>query len=110
MIGPEEISEEQLDARLIALLQRDFAAENRDLAETRMMLVEAKREFADIKIEMKRGWQRNLETQKKKLLDIMVRFLILRRQAIQAELTDIQQEFKELEIEEGEEARLLRGR
>ena len=110
MIGPEEISEEQLDARLIALLQRDFAAENRDLAETRMMLVEAKREFADIKIEMKRGWQRNLEIQKKKLLDMMVRFLILRRQAIQAELTDIQQEYKELEIEEGEEARLLRGR
>jgi len=40
----------------------------------------------------------------------MVKFLVLRKQALQAELNDIQQEYQELEIEEGEEARLIKGR
>jgi hypothetical protein len=110
MIGAEEISEEQLDERLMNLLQRDFAAEKKDLAETRTMLVEARQELRAIMAERGRGWQKNLENQKQNLLNMMVKFLVLRKQALQAELNDIQQEYQELQIEEGEEARLLRGR
>jgi len=58
MIGAEEISEEQLDERLMNLLQRDFAAEKKDLAETRTMLVEARQELRDIMAERGRGWQK----------------------------------------------------
>ena len=110
MIGAEEISEEQLDERVIGLLRRDLTAEKKDLAETRVMLWEARQELRAITTERGRGWQKNLENQKQKLLNMMVKFLVLRKQALQAELNDIQQEYQELQIEEGEEARLLRGR
>ncbi|MGC8885228.1 MAG: hypothetical protein ACP5KK_01905 [Candidatus Nanoarchaeia archaeon] len=109
VVSIEELKEEQLDVHLARILERDLGIERKETWETFQILKDIRKEIALIERERRGGWSSGIEVRKKKILNQLVRFLVQRKKQLEAELADIKEEYRELGIEEGEEARLLRG-
>ncbi|MGC9058285.1 MAG: hypothetical protein ACP5IJ_00425 [Candidatus Nanoarchaeia archaeon] len=111
VVSIEELKEEQLDVHLARILERDLGIERKETWETFQILKDIRKEIALIERARRELALAGpvIEARKKKILNQLVRFLVQRKKQLEAELADIKEEYRELGIEEREEARLLRG-
>lgn len=110
VVSTEELKEEQLDLNIVRMLKRDWADERIDMWETVRELRDLRRAAHLIEIERRKGYSQKLEAKKKRLFNDAITFLVRRKQVLNQELRDLQQELSQLGVEEREEGRLLRGR